>query len=156
MISIFIPKCGKSVDIDFSALPEVVQQHIIEYGLKQKLNDCHSQFTEKSGDKDYQEKAWTMVEKTVEALKAGEIRQAKAGADAEIQLVYEYLKLQKVSMKKEGFFDWLEKTGGKEAAFKIIKNKWGEDQKQVSERVNAERLRVAQLKSKKTDLDSLL
>lgn len=44
--SIQINKTNENLQIDFDSFPEHVKNHIIEYGLKQKLNDCHSDVTE--------------------------------------------------------------------------------------------------------------
>lgn len=40
--SIHIGKLDVAVDVDFSSLPEISKAFIIEYGLKQYLNDAHA------------------------------------------------------------------------------------------------------------------
>ena len=47
-MQISIQKIGQSVDVDFQALPQLSQEFIINYGLRQILNDCHSSITLKS------------------------------------------------------------------------------------------------------------
>lgn len=40
MFTIYCKKANETLTIDFNSYPEHVKQHIIEYGLKQKFNDC--------------------------------------------------------------------------------------------------------------------
>lgn len=73
MFNIFVKKSGQTLAIDFNAYPAHVQQHIIEYGLKQKFNDVHS--AEEDGTT-----AWAMVTALQERLLHGEL--AKRGGTA--------------------------------------------------------------------------
>lgn len=71
-IIINISKAGKSLSIDWEALPDVAKSHIIEYGLRQKLNDAGSQF--KKGEEGTEANAFAAAETVLEALKKGLIR----------------------------------------------------------------------------------
>lgn len=48
MFNIYCKKANTTLAIDFNAYPEHVQQHLIEYGLKQKFNDCLASETDES------------------------------------------------------------------------------------------------------------
>ena len=67
-ITTYIRKAGESVTIDFDELAPNVQTFIIEYGLRQKLNDAHSQV-----DKDDKAAVMTAVNRVVDAFKSGRI-----------------------------------------------------------------------------------
>lgn len=78
--NILISKTGETLAVDFDAMPEHVKAHIIEYGLKQKLNDAHSQHTEKSDPSGYVEKSRAAAAKCLENLMAGELRANRASS----------------------------------------------------------------------------
>lgn len=61
-----IAKTQQTLNIDFATLPEASQKYIIQYGLKQCLNDSHSAF------KDVEE-AKGQVEAKLEALQNGTV-----------------------------------------------------------------------------------
>lgn len=64
-----IGKLNESVEIDFGALPEVSQAFIIQYGLKQLLNDALV-----SGETDDERRG--LVHKKLDGLKSGMLRSA--------------------------------------------------------------------------------
>ena len=71
-MQIYISKCEKYVEVDFDNLPLHVKQHLIEYGLTQKLNDCHS------AEKD-PEVAFGLVENLLERLISGDLSKRAVG-----------------------------------------------------------------------------
>lgn len=95
-ILINISKAGKSLSIDWEALPEVAKAHIIEYGLRQKLNDAGSQY--KKGEEGTAANAFAAAETVLEALKKGLIRVNTSMDVGEKAL----LAMAKVFMKKAG------------------------------------------------------
>ena len=95
MITINISKADKPVSIDWDSLPKVSQQHIIEYGLRQKLNDAGSQFTTKElGEAEAGKRALEVAENVIAALKAGNIsqRQSKGSATLEQRMFAKVLR----------------------------------------------------------------
>ena len=73
-LNIAINKASTSIKVEFDDLPDHVQQFVVEYGLRQILNDCHS------GEKD-PELAMALVEKKLAAMMAGEIKAGRTSAD---------------------------------------------------------------------------
>lgn len=71
-MDIYIKKADKVVDVDWNAFNDDVKNHIIEYGLKQKLNDAHSHI--KASDDKAAELAITEVDRVLSNLYAGNIR----------------------------------------------------------------------------------
>ena len=49
-MNIFIKKADQSINVDFDTLSKNVQDYIINYGLKQTLNDVHSQLSSENPD----------------------------------------------------------------------------------------------------------
>lgn len=73
-INIHIAKAGKTLSIDWNAMPPVAQQFIIEYGLRQKLNDAGSSATIKElGEVEAANQAFALAEKSLAALMEGDI-----------------------------------------------------------------------------------
>lgn len=72
MFNILISKADKTLPIDWDAMPDVAKRHIIEYGLRQKLNDAGSQF--KKGEENFAENALGAAENVLAALMEGRIR----------------------------------------------------------------------------------
>jgi hypothetical protein len=66
IFNITVSKTNQQFNIDFEALPKASQDYVIQYGLKQCLNDCHSAFK----DVDH---AKAQVEMKVEALRSGTV-----------------------------------------------------------------------------------
>lgn len=64
--NVFVKKAGQTLVVDFDKYPAHIQQHIIEYGLKQKFNDVHS-------GEETAETAWGLVQNLQERLLLGEI-----------------------------------------------------------------------------------
>ncbi len=80
IFTIYIKKANKSLDIDFDSLPPHVQAHIIEYGLKQKVNDCHA-------SEDNPDTAWALVQALASRLQEGDITKRAGGrSPSEIEL----------------------------------------------------------------------
>lgn len=73
-MQIFIRKCGAHVAVDWNALPDHVKVFVQDYGLRQILNDCHSSEKEP-------ELAMSLVEKKLDALMAGTIKQGRTASD---------------------------------------------------------------------------
>lgn len=63
-MQVYVPKLKKSVEVDFDSFTQGVQSAVIEYGLKQKLNDCIS------GEKD-PEKMESTVAAMIDQLASG-------------------------------------------------------------------------------------
>lgn len=81
-ISINISKADTLLQVNWDAMPENAKAHIIEYGLRQKLNDAGSQF--KKDEEGCADKALNAAEAVLEALMAGQvtIRKAATKVDA--------------------------------------------------------------------------
>ena len=75
MFNILIKKVQETVEVDFDNLPEISKQYLIEYGLKQRLNDCHSSLTLKDGAK--AEDIMQAVHDCLAGLQAGTIRKMR-------------------------------------------------------------------------------
>lgn len=76
--NIAISKAEATLAVDFATLSPAVQDYVITYGLKQMLNDCHSQV--KASDKGAGAIALALAEKKLASLIAGEIRTARAAS----------------------------------------------------------------------------
>lgn len=74
ILSVNVKKCEQIVELDFDSLPQVSKDYLIMYGLKQRLNDCHSQ------EKD-PKKAWEIVQGVVAGLKSGEVKATRQATD---------------------------------------------------------------------------
>lgn len=100
MITIYISKADKNLPVDWDKMPEHAKVHIIEYGLRQKLNDAGSSATAKELGKDEAGKqAFAMAEVVLDALMAGntKVRQAASGMTLEERM---YAKVLKAVYKK--------------------------------------------------------
>ena len=100
MYSIYISKADKVLSVDFDSLPEVSKRFIIEYGLKQKLNDAGSSATVKDlGPNEAAKQAFALAEASLQALTSGQIsvRVAKPQESLEER---EYKKLLRSMLKK--------------------------------------------------------
>mgnify|MGYP000860095291 CR=1 FL=1 len=93
--SIEIGKIKQSVDVNFDGFTETVRNYVIDYGLTQILNDCHSQETKtikdptdptgkrKLPNPDYKdENVLALVMKRLDALNNGDLRAARAEREA--------------------------------------------------------------------------
>lgn len=73
-MKIYISKADAFLEVDFDAMPENAKAFIIEYGLKQKLNDKGASATVKDlGPVEAGKQAFAMAETSLEALMAGRI-----------------------------------------------------------------------------------
>lgn len=66
---------GIELDVNTSALPENVMDHVVYMGLRNILMDSHASHTKESSD-DYVEKSRETAEKKLAALLNGEVRAA--------------------------------------------------------------------------------
>lgn len=74
MINVYLSKSDCNLAVDWDAMPDNAKQHIIEYGLRQKLNDAGSSATVKELGKDEAAaQAKAMAENVLEALMAGRV-----------------------------------------------------------------------------------
>ncbi len=158
IINVPVSKLGKSFEIDWDALPQVSKDFIIAYGLKQKLNDGHSQFTEKSGDKEYLAKSEAIVESTIEGLMSGNVRLNRAaGMTNEEQLVVEFLvlkgKTKKVAVAKLEEFKAKYESAGADKMLAALGAKLGIDRAEITRLVNEERARKAARKGELLSLE---
>lgn len=72
--NIRISKAGKSIEVDFDSLPQVSKDFIIQYGLKQKLNDKGAGETIKElGAEEAGSRAWILANQIVDGFKEGKI-----------------------------------------------------------------------------------
>lgn len=72
MFNVLISKADKPLAVDWDAMPEVAKRHIIEYGLRQKLNDAGSQY--KKGEAGCAANAYGAAEAVLAALMDGRVR----------------------------------------------------------------------------------
>lgn len=73
--TINIGKAGRAIVVNWDAMPEIAQRHIIEYGLRQKLNDAGSAaIARELGAVEAGIAAYGRAERTLAALMAGELR----------------------------------------------------------------------------------
>lgn len=81
-MNILIKKANKTISVDWDAMPAHAQQFIIEYGLRQKLNDSGASATIKElGTDEAGNQAFALAEKTLSALMEGDIS-VRVGAKA--------------------------------------------------------------------------
>lgn len=85
-MNILIKKANKTLSIDWDAMPQNAKNFIIEYGLRQKLNDAGASATIKElGSDEAGKQAFAYAENMLAALMSGSIavRSAKAGLTLE-------------------------------------------------------------------------
>lgn len=100
MITIYISKADKTLPIDWDSMPENAQRHIIEYGLRQKLNDAGSSATTKElGEVQAGEQALAMAENVLSALMAGNVHVRRAASQMTLEERC-FLKVLKALFKK--------------------------------------------------------
>jgi hypothetical protein len=75
-----VAKIGETREVDFSKFPATIQRYLIEYGLKQKLNDCHASITEKSDPDDWQDKVRVAVDSCLENFMEGKLPRSNGGS----------------------------------------------------------------------------
>lgn len=87
-ISIHIAKADKTLSVDWDNMPEAAQRHIIEYGLRQKLNDAGSSATVKElGKERAGADAFAMAEVSLQALMEGRLRVVSARSSGDKALL---------------------------------------------------------------------
>ena len=94
-MEILIKKLGTKIDVFTEDFPEVSQKHIYEYGLRQLLNDCHSDIVKKTwiGTAEaFSIAVMAEVEKKIEALRSGEIKTRREGQSERDKLILSYAK----------------------------------------------------------------
>ena len=122
---IAINKANEAVEVDFANLPENVQKHIIEYGIKQKLNDKHSQI--KSDEKDAPALVMELVQALLSDWEAGKVAASRSGGVTSLEKVIHRLFL--VSLEQTKFQGNVIKSQKAAQAMldKIAKAKFGDD-----------------------------
>lgn len=87
MQNITINKTNATREIDFDSLPDNAKSFVIEYGLKQLLNDCHSSIARKDyeSQEDFEKDVHEKVDAKITSLKDGSltIRSASVRAPAD-------------------------------------------------------------------------
>lgn len=150
MIIINISKAEKSLSVDWDAMPEAAQRHIIEYGLRQKLNDAGSQF--KKGEENFADNAFGAAETVLAALMAGQVtvRQSKGSATLEqrfftkhLRALFTTLKLGKIATETDTSDDTLlaaiaEKTGKDAEVIRAVVQKQADASADAKRKADAE------------------
>ena len=86
MLTIYISKSDSTLSVDWDKMPENAQRHIIEYGLRQKLNDAGSAATTKELGKDEAGKqALSMAENVLSALMEGKVTVRSAASSMTLE-----------------------------------------------------------------------
>lgn len=91
MLQVRIAKFNTAVNVDWDALPESAKQHIIEYGLRQNLND-------RIASEDNDVKGMELIRARIKALMSGEFR--STGGRESDPVVTESKRLATVAIKK--------------------------------------------------------
>lgn len=74
MINVYVSKSDSLLSVDWDKMPENAKAHIIEYGLKQKLNDAGSSATVKNlGPNEAAKQAKAAAENVLAALMRGDV-----------------------------------------------------------------------------------
>ena len=76
MTNVTIAKTGQAVEVDFAALPANSQEFVINYGLRQILNDCHSSVTRAGWEgtsEEFAEAIMSAVNAKLSALSTGDL-----------------------------------------------------------------------------------
>lgn len=124
MIKIIVSKADQTLTVDWDAMPENARQHIIEYGLRQKLNDAGSQFTKKELGEEAGKLALGAAENILSELMKGNVSVRQAA----VALTLEEREEQKIlhAMYK--------------AAFGKNEDKWNVDELAKAKSTTAEKL----------------
>jgi hypothetical protein len=147
MLNVKIAKADKVLSIDWDAMPENAQRHIIEYGLRQKLNDAGSSATVKELGEQAGPQALAMAEVVLEALMKGNVhvRQAAANLTLEERMFNKILKalVKKAGLDEGSTIDALASKLGKpvESINKAIEAKAAKDA-EVQRQINALKLDI--------------
>lgn len=99
MHTITIAKAAKNVVVDFDALPDVSKAYIIEYGLRQSLNDATASLKrdEYKTDGEFQDAALAVAEKKLAGILSGELRQSVGRIGDPIEAEYMRLAIAAIS-----------------------------------------------------------
>ena len=99
MLNISIAKAGESVTVDFDALPEVSQKYIIEYGLRQSLNDATASLKrdDYETDDDFKAAALAVANKKLDGILSGELRQSAGRIGDPVEAEYMRLAVAAIS-----------------------------------------------------------
>lgn len=153
MQKVSIKKLEQSVDVDFEALPDVSRNFIINYGLKQVLNDAHSSCVwkakdgslpyveESDGDTSKASNSWkaavlAAVQVKIAALESGDISTRKAAVPdrPETAVIVDWLSYDKNVTKKAV------RAAIKEHGLQMFLEAYGEDK--VAKEVKARAKRI--------------
>lgn len=97
-MKVFIAKLETELEIDFEALPQVSKDFIINYGIKQKLNDCVANPEFKKGEKGTKDR----IDDMVLALMEGTITQRAAGVIARDPLTTMAMQIAREALRTKG------------------------------------------------------
>jgi len=99
MFGISIAKAGETVTVDFDALPEVSQKYVIEYGLRQSLNDATASLKrdEYKSDEEFKAAALAVARKKLDAIESGELRQSAGRIGDPVEAEYMRLAVAAIS-----------------------------------------------------------
>lgn len=154
MINIYISKSDSILPVDWDSMPKAAQDHIIEYGLKQKLNDAGSSATVKELGPDAGPQALAMAENVLSALMKGEVtvRKAASNLSTEDQFISKVTKAIYKSLFKKTLEDGQD-------GLALISEKLGKPlekvTKAIEEKAQAEYLVWKQIQALKSDLPSI-
>lgn len=151
MIIVNIAKASKSLSVDWDAMPDNAKQHLIEYGLRQKLNDAGSQFTTKAlGEKDAGDKAFAAAQVTLEALMAGEmsVRSAKVMMTLEDKMFGQVLR----AFFKTIFAKPADKDADNDDLILALVTKTGKEYEAIEAAIQAKANAMAALERQKAEL----
>ena len=82
-MQVLIKKAGQSINVEWSNFPTHVQEHLQEYGVRQKLNDSISGYSKNGSETTSAATAdemFAVVEGVLERLYAGDIRAGRVAA----------------------------------------------------------------------------
>ena len=108
MITIYLSKSDSTLSVDWDNMPDNAKAHIIEYGLRQKLNDAGSAATVKElGQDEAAAQAKAMAENVLDALMQGKVtvRQAAQSLTSEQRAYNKILKSIFKKLFKNAEFD---------------------------------------------------
>lgn len=114
-MQVYIEKGAQSVEVSFEELPAISQTKVIEYGLKQLLNDACAPVKLRGADEGkidgLRSEAMGLVAKRLDNLKAGVLRSTRVagGGDPVAREAFK-IALGKVQ-KAKGFLAWVAKNG---------------------------------------------
>ena len=102
-----LKKAQADLAVDFAGMPEAAKAYVLEYGLRQVLNDAMS-----SGDKAKPDECKAMALKKLDALMRGEIRAQREGGGSADPVGREAMRLAvNVVKANPKFVAWLQANG---------------------------------------------